>query len=248
MNIGIIGAGQIGGTLARRLTQLGHCVSIANSRGPETLADLAAESGAAAKSVTEVVRGVDLVIVSIPLKSVPLLPADLLKDVPESVVVVDTGNYYPSFRDGVIEAIESGMTESGWVAKHLGRPVIKAFNSITAVSLNEGALPPGSPGRIAVPVAGDDADSKDLVIRLMGELGFDGLDAGTLDESWKQEPGTPVYATDLDLDAARRALSQANRARSPELRELAIQKMVQLMQQPQGFAHQDLIQMLRSLH
>lgn len=248
MNIGIIGAGQIGGTLARRLTQHGHRVSIANSRGPETLREFAVESGAVAKDVAEVVRGVELVIVSIPQKSVPLLPASLFEEVPENVVVVDTGNYYPSFRDGVIEAIESGMTESGWVAKHLGRPVIKAFNSITAVSLNEGALTSGSPGRIAVPVAGDDADSKALVLRLVDELGFDGLDGGTLDESWRQEPGTPVYATDLDVDAARLALSQADRARSPGLRELAIQKMVQLMQQPQGFTHQDLTQMLRSLH
>lgn len=245
MNIGIIGAGQIGGTLARRLTQLGHHVSIANSRGPETLTEVAAETGATAKGVTEVVKDVALVIVAIPQKSVPLLPAGLLAHVPEGTVVVDTGNYYPSFRDGIIEAIEAGTAESRWVAQHLGRPVIKAFNTITARSLSEGGTPAGHPQRITIPVAGDDASAKARVISLVNELGFDGLDAGSLDESWRQEPGTPIYATDLDMSAASRALSQADRARSPGLRELSIQKMLQL---PAGFTHQDLTQLLRSLH
>ena len=135
MKIGIIGAGHIGGTLGRKLTKLGHAVSVANSRGPASLAALAAETGAKAVSVTDAVKRVDLAIVTIPEKSVPLLPEGLFRALPEAAIVVDTGNYYPSFRDGRIAAIESGMTESGWVAQQLGRPLLKAFNNITAHSL-----------------------------------------------------------------------------------------------------------------
>ena len=149
MKIGIIGAGQIGGTLACRLTALGHEVFVANSRGPETLSDLAAETGATAVSVPEAVRGVDLVVVTIPEKNIPSLPAGLFADTPDHVVVVDTGNYYPRQRDGRIEAIEAGLPESQWVAQQLGRPVIKAFNNIYARHLLELGRPKGTAGRIA---------------------------------------------------------------------------------------------------
>ena len=164
MKIGIIGAGQIGGTLTRRLTTLGHEVFVANSRGPETLADLAAETGATAVSVPEAVRGVDLVVVTIPEKNIPSLPAGLFANTPDHVVVVDTGNYYPRQRDGRIEAIEAGLPESRWVAQQLGRPVIKAFNNIYARHLLELGRPKGTPGRIALPVAGDDAAAKNIVL------------------------------------------------------------------------------------
>ena len=130
MKIGIIGAGQIGGTLARRFTALGHEVSVANSRGPETLSALAAEAGATAVSVPEAGRGVDLVVVTIPEKNIPNLPTGLFAETPDRMVVVDTGNYYPRQRDGRIEAIEAGLPESKWVLQQLGRPVIKTFNNI----------------------------------------------------------------------------------------------------------------------
>ena len=132
MKIGIIGAGHIGGTLARRLAALGHDVSIANSRGPATLAAFAKETGARAVTVEEAARAGDVVIVSIPEKNIAKLPAGLFDGVPEDVVVVDTGNYYPQQRDGRIEPIENGSTESRWVADRLGRPVVKAFNNIYA--------------------------------------------------------------------------------------------------------------------
>jgi 8-hydroxy-5-deazaflavin:NADPH oxidoreductase len=212
MKIGIIGAGHIGGTLARRLTALGHDVSIANSRGPETLAALARETRARPVTVEEAARAGDVVIVTIPEKSVPRLPAGLFAGVPDDVVVVDTGNYYPQ-RDGRIDPIEKGTTESRWVSDQLGRPVIKVFNSIYARSLLERGKPKGTPGRIGLPVAGDDRRAKDVVIRLVEELGFDGMDAGSLDESWRQQPGTPVYCTDLDAEGVRRALSEAKRER-----------------------------------
>ena len=218
MKIGIIGAGQIGGTLTRRLTRLGHEVFVANSRGPETLANLAAETGATAISVREAVRGVDLVVVTIPQNKVPSLPAGLFADTDERVVVVDTGNYYPRQRDGRIEAIEAGMPESRWVEQQLGRPVVKAFNNIYARHLLELGRPAGTAGRIALPVAGDDNAAKAVVLRLIDELGFDGVDAGGLDESWRQQPGTPVYTKDFDADGARRALSAAKRDRTPEWR------------------------------
>jgi predicted dinucleotide-binding enzyme len=221
MKIGIIGAGQIGGSLTRRLTALGHKVFVANSRGPETLADLAAETGATAVSVPEAARSGEVVVVTIPQNKIPSLPAGLFAAVPDTVVVVDTGNYYPQQRDGRIDGIENGMPESRWVEQQLGRPVVKAFNNIRAQHLLEHGKPAGTPGRIALPVAGDDAAAKAIVLRLIDELGFDGVDAGGLDESWRQQPGTPVYATDLDAAGVRRALSEASRDRKPEWRATA---------------------------
>jgi predicted dinucleotide-binding enzyme len=218
MKIGIIGAGQIGGTLTRRFTPLGHEVLVANSRGSETLSDLAAETGATAVSVPDAVRGVDLIVVTIPEKNIPSLPAGLFADVPEHVVVVDTGNYYPRQRDGRIEEIEAGLTESQWVAQQLGRPVIKAFNNIYARHLLELGRPKGSRGRIALPVAGDDKAAKAIVLKLVDELGFDGVDAGGLGQSWRQQPGTPVYTTDFDAEGVRGALSDAKKDRTPEWR------------------------------
>lgn len=218
MKIGIIGAGQIGGTLTRRLTALGHEVSVANSRGPETLSELADETGARPVPTREAPRDAELVVVTIPEASVPDLPDDLFDGVPDDVVVVDTGNYYPRERDGRIDGIEEGMTESGWVSKQLGRPVVKAFNNITAQSLMERGQPAGSADRIALPVAGDRQRDRQIVLRLVDELGFDGIDAGPLDESWRQQPGTPVYVADLDAEGVRRALAEASPERPAEFR------------------------------
>lgn len=218
MRIAIIGTGNIGGTLTRRLTQLGHLVSIANSRGPQSLRDLAAETGAHPGTVSEVVQDAEIIIVTIPEKNIPQLPADLFAAVPADVVVIDTGNYYPKQRDGRIEAIENGVPESRWVEMQLGRPVVKVFNNIYAKHLLEKGLPPGTPGRIALPVAGDVAAAKAKVIQLVEELGFDAVDAGGIDESWRQQPGTPCYTTDLDLQGLSRALSAASPTRTTDWR------------------------------
>ncbi|MBD0319220.1 MAG: NAD(P)-binding domain-containing protein [Gemmatimonadetes bacterium] len=207
MRIGIIGAGHIGGTLTRRLRALGHEVAVANSRGPETLAGLAAETGAEAVTVEEAVRGRDLVVVTIPLFAVPSLPRGLFAGA-GGAVIVDTGNYYPG-RDGRIPEIEEGMTESGWVARQIGHPVVQAFNTIPAAMLMERGLPAGQPGRIAIPVAGDDARARAVVLSLVEELGFDGVDAGPLAESWRQQPDTPVYGANLGREATPRALAEA---------------------------------------
>ena len=218
MRIGIIGAGNIGGTLTRRLTALGHTVSVANSRGPETLKDLARETGAKPVTVTEAARAGELVIVTIPMKNLSKLPRNLFQGTFENVVVVDTNNYYPRQRDGRIQAIEEGLPESRYVEQQLGRPVIKAFNNIYAEHLMKLGKPAGAGGRIALPLAGDDEKAKSLVLKIVDELGFDPVDAGGLDDSWRQQPDTPVYTTDHDVEGVRRALAQASQQRKPEWR------------------------------
>jgi predicted dinucleotide-binding enzyme len=218
MRIGIIGAGNIGGTLTRRLTQLGHEVSVANSRGPQTLQDLAQETGARAVTVSEAAQGQDVVVVTIPQVRVPDLPDDLFAGAGDDVVVIDTGNYYPRNRDGRIAGIEDGLTESRWVEQQLGHPVVKAFNNIYAQHLLEHGRPAGEAGRIALPIAGDDERAKRVVMDLVDELGFDPVDAGGLDDSWRQQPGTPVYTQDLDADGVRRALAEADPERPAAFR------------------------------
>lgn len=217
MKIGIIGAGNIGGTLTRRLAALGHDVCVANSRGPESLADLSRETGARAVHAHEAAHGADVVVITIPEKNVPKLPSGILDGAAPGAAVVDTGNYYPR-RDGRIEPIEAGLPESRWVQGHLGRPVIKAFNNVQARHLLELGRPAGTPGRIALPVAGDDAAAKAVVLRLIDELGFDAVDAGGLEQSWRQQPGTPVYGTDLHAEGVRRALAAASPERTAQWR------------------------------
>ena len=209
MRIGIIGAGHIGGTLTRRLRALGHDVEVANSRGPETLADLARETGAKAVRIEDAARNKELVIVTIPERAITELPKDLFAGVPDDVPVVDTGNYYPQ-RDGRIAPIEDGTTESEWVAQQLGRPVIKVFNSIYAKHLMDLGKSRDDSGRLALPVSGDDGAAKRKVMALIDELGFDAVDAGPLSDSWKQQPGTPVYGADLDVAGVKKALSEAS--------------------------------------
>jgi len=216
MKVGIIGAGQIGGTLTRRFSELGHDVAVANSRGPDTLSDLAQATGARPVTPREAARWGEVVVVTIPESHVPDLPDDLFEGVSDDMVVVDTGNYYPRQRDGRIEGIEDGMTESGWVSEQLGRPVVKAFNNIYAQHLMELGRPAGDPDRIALPVAGDEEWAKAVVLSLVDQLGFDGVDAGSLDESWRQQPGTPVYTEDHDAAGVRNALAEASPERSPE--------------------------------
>jgi predicted dinucleotide-binding enzyme len=218
MRIGVIGAGGLGGTLARHLAKLGHQVSIANSRGPESLTALAAEIGATPVSVVDAARAGEIVFISIPTKAVADLARELFANVPSSVVVVDTGNYHPELRDGRIDAIDRGMLDSQWVAQQIGRPVIKAFNNIFAKSLLEKGVPRGTTGRIALPVVGDSSDAKEAVLRLVDDLGFDPVDVGDLDNSWRQQPGTPAYCRDLEAPALRRALAEADRTRISEYR------------------------------
>ncbi|MFF9686943.1 NADPH-dependent F420 reductase [Streptomyces sp. NPDC014623] len=218
MKIGIIGAGNIGGNLVRRLTALGHDVSVANSRGPETLRALAEETGATPVVSTEAAREARIVVVTVPLKAVPDLPSGILEGAADDVAVIDTGNYYPQQRDGRISAIEEGLTESRWTEQQIGHPVIKAFNGTYAQDILDKGLPHGTPGRQALPVAGDDPAAKQAVRDLIDELGFDTVDAGGLDESWRQQPGTPVYGNRGDAETIVKALADASPERTPEWR------------------------------
>ena len=218
LKIGIIGAGNIGSALTRHFTRLGHDVVVANSRGPQSLAGLAKETGARAVTAAEAPRGRDLVVVTIPQREIPNLPAGLFKDAPEGLVVVDTGNYYPRQRDGRIAGIEDGLPESRWVEQQLGHPVIKVFNNIYAEHLAKMGKPSGSAGRIALPVAGDSAKAKAVVMELVNDMGFDAVDAGGLDESWRQQPGRPVYTADFNAAGVRDALRKARPERKPEWR------------------------------
>jgi predicted dinucleotide-binding enzyme len=220
MKIGIIGAGMIGGTLARRLVALGHEIAMANSRGPDALRELAKEIGARPVTATEAARSGEIVIVTVPERAVADLPKNLFGGLSSDVIVIDTGNYYPA-RDGRIAAIEEGQVESAWVATQLGRPVIKVFNNIGFKSLLENGRPKGAAGRIALPVAGDPPAARAAVMRLVEDLGFDAVDAGNLDESWRQQPGTPAYAKDFDASKLKAALNEADRRRIPEYRTAA---------------------------
>ena len=204
MKIVVIGSGQVGGTITRRLTHLGHDVVVANARGPETLEDLVRETGATATSTADLPADADVVVLAIPFAAIPDLPP-----LPRGAVVVDAANYVPGMRDPEIPAIEAGEPESTWTAERLGRPIVKPLNTIAARSLKEGARPRGAADRIAAPVAGDDEEAKQRVVDLVDTLGFDAFDAGTLADSWRQQPGTPVYTADLPLAAATGAIADA---------------------------------------
>ena len=218
MKIGIIGAGAIGGSLTRRLRQLGHEVRVSNSRAPETLAELAEETGATAVWARDAAEDADLVIVSIPQKNVLDLAAGIVNSRKPDAPVIETNNYYPQQRDGYLEAIENGQPESAWVAEHLGAPVIKVFNGIWWKHLLNNGKPQGEQGRIALPIAGADGPGKKLVFDLIEDLGFDAVDGGTIEESWRQQPGTPVYGKDYGPEDTLRALAEAPVERPAEFR------------------------------
>jgi predicted dinucleotide-binding enzyme len=201
MRIGIIGSGNIGGTLTRRFRELGHEVKVANTRGPDSLRDLAEETGATPTTPEDAIAEAELVAVAVPLKAVPDLPSL------DGKLVVDANNYYPG-RDGQIAEIDGGKASSRWVADHHpGATVTKAFNTINWRNLLGDGRPHGDPDRIAIPVAGDDEAAKATVSGLVDAMGFDPVDSGSLDDSRHQEPGTPVYGANLNAERARAALA-----------------------------------------
>lgn len=221
MNIGIIGAGHIGSTLARRFVDVGHKVEIANSRGPETLGDVASQAGATAVDTKQAVRDKDLVVLTIPMKSVRKLPKGLFADVPEDTPVIDTCNYYPRERDGRIEAIENGLTESEWVAGQIGHSTIKVFNNMQFKRIAADGRPQGDPERLALPVSGDNLEQKALVMSLVDEIGFDPIDNGPLSESWRQQPGTPGYTNNKNAAGVRDQLAAATKTRPEKFKAAA---------------------------
>jgi 8-hydroxy-5-deazaflavin:NADPH oxidoreductase len=227
MKIGILGVGAIGATLTQRLSTAGHEVQVANSRGPETIPDEVVAAGGRRVEAAAVVLGVDALVVSIPLARVPDI-RPLVDDLPAGAVLLDTSNYYPA-RDGRIAALDDGQVESLWVAEQLGRPLVKAWNAITAGSFTSKATPAGSHDRPAIPVAADTDDHRALGVSLVEDTGFDGFDAGVLAGSWRQQPGTPAYCTDLGHDELRAALAAAVPGRAPRRRDVVMAVIAELM-------------------
>ena len=219
MKIGVIGIGEMGGTLARRWSANGHQVRVANSRGAQAAKPFADEIGAEATDLYGAVEGADVVLLSIPFPAVAKLPRDVFDRAAEGVVIVDTGNYYPDVRDPRIAEIDAGMTESVWVSRQLGRPVFKAFNTLLFHSLSTQGKPEGSPDRLAVPVAGDEARAKLIVMALVDETGFDPVDGGSLEESWRQQPSTPAYCCDYDAAKTREGIGAAVKGKAAKLRD-----------------------------
>lgn len=190
--LGVIGSGMIGGALARLAVAAGLDVVLSNSRGPETLAEFVGELGERARAATpaEAARAGDLVVATIPLHAYARLPAVALA----GRTVIDTMNYYPE-RDGRIAELDAGeLTTSGLVQRQLADSrVVKAFNNIDFRRLFISARPAHAPDRSALPIAADDPAAKAEVARLLDVLGYDAVDIGTLADSWRSEPGTPVY-------------------------------------------------------
>jgi predicted dinucleotide-binding enzyme len=220
MKIGILGAGNIGTTLARKLAAAGHEVKVANSRGPDTIPAAALETGATAATAEDAVAGVDVAILSMPPTGFEKV-RPLVVPLPDAVVVIDTSNYFPQ-RDGEIPEIEAGQVESEWVQGLFGRPIVKAWNAIGTVPFAENGRPKGHPDRVAIPIAGDRARDRDVAMALMDDTGFDGFDAGPLATSWRQQPGSPVYCTNLRYEETAAALEAAERDRLPKRRNLSV--------------------------
>lgn len=242
MKIGIIGAGNIGATLARKLAACGHEVKLANSKDPSSIQKLANEIGVNAVTKEDAVSGVEVVILSIPFAKYPDLK-QTLSNVPEKTVVIDTSNYYPG-RDGAIKEVDDGKPESIWVSEQIGRPVIKAWNAVLAATLADKGQPARSSERIALPVAGDDINAEAIAQDLVEDTGFIALAAGNLEDSWRQQPGTPAYCTELTLPELKLALKAADKSLAPQNRDALIAKF---MTPGSQFTHEQIVATNRAM-
>jgi predicted dinucleotide-binding enzyme len=220
LKIGVIGAGSIGSTIARRLSRHGHDVVVANSRGPETVSIAAVSTGARAVTAAKAAHDVDVLVVSVPMNRNRDI-AEHVRSAPGSATVIDTSNYYP-MRDGSVREFEDGVPESVWLSELFGRPVAKAWNAITTQSFDTKSTGLGDPARVGIPVAADrDADRR-IAMLLVEQTGFDAFDAGGLAESWRQQPGAPLYCTDRTLSEMPFWLAAGDKQRVPQRRDLAM--------------------------
>ena len=225
MKIGIIGTGYIGGTLIKKLNQAGHDVRISDARGIHLIPENLKDSGIQVVEIMEVFSDVDVAILSVPLVVLPKL-VEAVKVASRECVLIDTSNYYPS-RDKKIDAIEEGKVESIWVKGLLGREVVKAWNAMGSDSLARLGTAPGMPGRLAIPVAGDNSEHKRVAMQLVDDIGFDSVDSGTLAESWRHQPGSPAYCTDLKAKELENALGTAVKSRLPARRDIAVEAITE---------------------
>jgi predicted dinucleotide-binding enzyme len=239
--IGIIGAGQVGAGLARRLHALGHQILLANSRGPASLAAVAQETGARAAHTPDAIREAEVLVLALPFNQNQML-RDALRASPSlPPVIIDTANYIPQ-RDGRYPDIDAGVPETEWMSKQLGFGLVKAFNNTTADSMRSRGMPRGARDRIALPVSGDEPAGNAIAMELIDQLGFAPYDAGSLSESWRQQPGQPAYASDPTIVELAALLARADREKGPANRDRAMALMARL---PPGFAPQDLVRIAR---
>ncbi|MGA5194154.1 NADPH-dependent F420 reductase [Streptomyces exfoliatus] len=243
MKITVIGAGAIGGNLAVKLSTAGHDVQVADARGPEAIRAEVLESGARAAELTDAVRGRDVIILAIPFGAAGKL-AGLFAAVPDETVVIDTSNYYPHL-SGQIAAVDNGEVESVWNAEQLGRPVVKAWNAALAETQHGRGLPAGTPGRLAIPVAADSEQARRVGMQLVDDTGFDPYDAGVLADSWRQQPNSPAYCTELTLDELPAALAAADRVKDTAVRDSLPERFAAL---PAYFTLDDVVEMNRAAH
>lgn len=208
--LGIIGAGHIGSQVARAGLGVGYDVVIANSRGPETLADLVAELGPRARAATAAEAGQagDVVVVTVPLRALDQIPVDPLA----GKIVLDTNNYYWE-RDGRIEALEAReTTTSQMLQEHLPTSkVVKAFNHIVSGDITTDTAPAGTSGRRALAVSSDFPEAVEFATRFYDEIGFDTVDVSPLSESWRVERDRPAYVVRQNAQELRDNLARANR-------------------------------------
>ena len=204
--IGLIGSGNIGTAIAKQAIAQGHDVVLSNSRGPETLADLVADLGRRARAATpdEAASAGEVVVVTVPFKAYTQVPVGPLA----GKVVIDTNNYYFE-RDGRYPEIDAGETApSEMLAAHLPQSqVVKAFNAIRADHIVTAGTPAGTPGRRALPIAGDSPEAKAVVASLIDSFGFDVVDAGALVEGRRFDRDKPAYGAELAAEPLRDALA-----------------------------------------
>ncbi|WP_430406741.1 NADPH-dependent F420 reductase [Fluviicola sp.] len=227
MKIGIIGAGLIGQILANKFNVSGHEIILADRKGANAIKAVADAVGVKAVELEEVVLDIDVLIVSIPLINIPDLVQTLKGQIEDKTIIVETTNYWPH-RDGNVDAIDNGMVNSVWVQQQFGRPVVKAFSNIGAYSMAAEGKPSGTADRIALAVSGDVQQAIDVVMGIVDEAGFDPLDAGKLEDSWRQQACGPAYCTDLTLAELINARKTTKKDELREKQELAFSKMKEL--------------------
>jgi 8-hydroxy-5-deazaflavin:NADPH oxidoreductase len=227
MKIGVIGAGVIGKTLARKFSAAGHNVTLADAKGVASIQEIADWAKVTPVEVDDVAENVDVLVISIPFGRIPDLAKTLEGKIADNVVIVETTNYWPN-RDAKVKAVENGMVNSVWVQEQFGRPVVKAFSNIGAYSLAVEGRSKGSKDRIALAVSGDEQRSKDVVLYLVDDAGFDALDAGLLEDSWRQQACSPAYCTDLTLAELIKARASAESETLREKQGLLYSKMQEI--------------------
>lgn len=227
MKIGLLGVGSIGKTIALRTAAAGHDVKVANSGDPTTVAADVLATGARAEWTKDVVKDIDVLIMSIPFLKMPALKP-LISSLPEETVVIDTSNYYPgrpgyyTGRDPVIPELDKEKSETEWIQEQLGHPVAKAWNNILSETLDKKSQPKGHAERLAIAVAADRPRDLEIATELVELTGFDAYHTGSIKESWRQQPGAPAYCTDMRASELPSALAATERSRLPARRDFAM--------------------------